>query len=484
MAEEKTKLELSSGDMPGLGTKPLKNGLIRRRKRAGTLQREKNGIYTIRLMIHGRRIAKSTHTRDLTEAKRVLDEFSAPFVRQDRVEEIRLLQAKIADIDQREALEEEFRPQMSLRNSWWYYIDSTRRKQVSEATLIQKRHVWESFIKWICLIYDENMEVRHVTPEIVETYLRFMRKNVSPTTWNGRLCYLREIYRVIMPKAKAKANPFADIPLLPESNHPRRGLRIEEVKRLLEMAKLAGGQWHTLFLFGIYTGLRLGDCCRLVWDQVNFEQNIIQLIPAKKRNVRAGMPATIPLHPHLLRLLTILKAGADADTSPRPSVMGRKGRPRYVLEDMARLYNLARHKMNSTLTKIFIAAGIRTSVKVEGRKRKAADATFHSLRHTFVSLAANAGVPLHVIQSIVGHQTSAMTWHYYHVDEDAMRKAICAIPTFDGREEEKELKEEEESAESEVPSAESEVRSAESEVRSEEGREEAKEAEGGCNHES
>jgi len=47
-----------------------------------------------------------------------------------------------------------------------------------------------------------------------------------------------------------------------------------------------------------------------------------------------------------------------------------------------------------------------------------------------VSLAANAGVPLPVVQAIVGHATSAMTRHYYHENEDALRRAVAALPAL------------------------------------------------------
>ena len=80
--------------------------------------------------------------------------------------------------------------------------------------------------------------------------------------------------------------------------------------------------------------------------------------------------------------------------------------------------------------RIFRTAGIVTSVYIEGRRTRTPEATFHSLRHTFVSFAANAGVPLHVVQSIVGHESTAMTRHYYHENEEVLRQAVAAIPAI------------------------------------------------------
>ena len=73
------------------------------------------------------------------------------------------------------------------------------------------------------------------------------------------------------------------------------------------------------------------------------------------------------------------------------------------------------------------------SIRVEGRCRKTVVASFHSIRHTFVSLSANAGVPLPVVQSIVGHCSTAMTRHYYHENLDALRSAVASIPVIGER---------------------------------------------------
>ena len=48
-----------------------------------------------------------------------------------------------------------------------------------------------------------------------------------------------------------------------------------------------------------------------------------------------------------------------------------------------------------------------------------------------MSFATNSGVPLPVVQSIVGHHSSAMTRHYYHANEEALRKAVDAVPDFE-----------------------------------------------------
>jgi integrase len=170
---------------------------------------------------------------------------------------------------------------------------------------------------------------------------------------------------------------------------------------------------------GIYTGLRLGDCCRLAWESVNLERQVIQVVPEKTKKHTHGRFVTIPIHS---QLLAELQGMHDNGLSRDNALTG------FVNPKVADMYLNRKWQLDEGLRRIFKAANITMSVRVEGRSRKMVVASFHSLRHTFVSLSANAGVPLPVVQSIVGHTSTAMTRHYYHENLDALRSAVAAIP--------------------------------------------------------
>ena len=275
-------------------------------------------------------------------------------------------------------------------------------------------------------------------------YLACVRAEVCASTYNARVCILREIFRTLAKKAGLEEDPWEGVRLRPDDSHSRRELTMDELRRLLEAAKRVGGneklkvksekcvdgsssslnlipqpstEWHKLILIGIYTGLRLGDCCRLDWSQINLTQEVIQLVPRKTRRHHQRL-VTIPIHPALGAALVGQQA-YDNKMMVGP-----------VLPEIAEMYGRARWQVSHELSRIFKAANIQTSVKLEGRHRRAPEATFHSLRHTFVSFAANAGVPLHIVQSIVGHESTAMTRHYYHENLDALKSAVAAIPTL------------------------------------------------------
>lgn len=380
-----------------------------REKGMGNLQREKGGRWTMRVGINGKRYCRSTRTKDRDQAERVLQRFLAPF----GLGEHRL---PLADV-------------------WLEYVKSPNRNELAKVTLDGKRQVWMQFAKWMEHFYLPVKDLSGVTADMIGEYLACLRADVCASTYNGRVCVLREIFRVLAKKAGLEEDPWEGVKLRPEDSHSRRELTRDELRRLLDAAKKSGEEWHKLILVGIYTGLRLGDCCRLDWLQINIAEGVIQLMPQKTKRHHQRI-VTIPVHQALGAALLDVPGAlcpvpcASGDAQSTMLIAQSTTFTGPVLPMIAEMYGRARWQVSHELSRIFKAANITTSVRIEGRCRKTPEATFHSLRHTFVSFAANAGVPLHIVQSIVGHESTAMTRHYYHENLAALKSAVAAIQTL------------------------------------------------------
>ena len=220
----------------------------------------------------------------------------------------------------------------------------------------------------------------------------------SPNTYNKYLNGLALIWTTIGKTIGLKSNPWEAIPRKRLDTHVRRVLTKEEVSKLL---KSSSGEMRTLLALGMYTGLRLGDCCTLKWE--SFKDGFIDTITQKKKK-RVVIPILEPL---IKELGTPKKSG-------------------YVIPFYAAKYLHESTSVSYDMSRQFKACGINTSVEVKG-KRNRPDCTFHSLRHTFVSKCVEAGVPPHIVQEIVGHGSPAMTQHYTHLSDRAILDGFSKI---------------------------------------------------------
>lgn len=367
-----------------------------REKGMGSLQLEKSGRWTMRVGIKGKRYSRSTRTTDREKAEKFLERFLSPLGLGSR--------------------------RLPLADVWLEYVKSPDRRDLAPSTLNAKRLVWMDFARWMEHHHLEIGNLAEVTHEAIAEYLACIRAEVCASTYNARICVLREIFHVLSAKGGLIDDPWEGVRLHADDCHSRRELTLDEIERLMKAATKAGGEWKRLFTIGLYTGLRLGDCCCLAWNSVNLERGVIQLIPTKTRKHAHSQPVTIPIHP---QLHAELEAALARDHERRACAAAA-----FVNPTLADWYKNSKWRISHGLELIFKAAHIETSVKIEGRRTRTPEATFHSLRHTFVSLAANAGVPLPVVQSIVGHSSTAMTRHYYHENEDVLRQAVSAIPAI------------------------------------------------------
>ena len=362
-----------------------------RPKGTGNLQQERNGLWTARVGVNGRRICRSTGTADHALAERFLERILRPLGLG--------------------------RTRLPLAEAWHRYEMSPNRRDVARATMKSKRSTWMRFARWMEANHLEAGCLSEVTEEAVAEYLAELRCRHSATTYNNHVCTLREMFRLLA-GPDAAFDPWAAVRLRADDSVSRRELSLDELERLHAAAAEAGPEWRLLFATGLYTGLRLGDCCRLAWANVDLARQTIQVVPEKTRRHAHGRPVTIPIHPRLLAELEALAADAS-----------RRGQD-YVNPAVAELYLNRNWELDDRLRRIFRRANIAMNVRMAGRSRRSVVASFHSLRHTFVSLSANAGVPLAAVQAIVGHTSTAMTRHYYHENEDALRRAVDAIPAI------------------------------------------------------
>ena len=218
-------------------------------------------------------------------------------------------------------------------------------------------------------------------------------------------------------------NPATGVKPPRDEKQERRILTQEEQPRFVETAKLYDQGQAFILMLG--TGLRLGELLALTWEDVSFENAEIRVNKTQaefidpygetaKKCIRIGTPKTessyrtIPLLPQLVDMLRehLEKQRMDAKE------MGSAYTNNNLVFCTRFGNNILGHDMRKKLKFINQKAGI------EGIHP-------HSLRHTFATRGLENGIPLKVMQELLGHAQLSMTADLYtHVLPETKQSEI------------------------------------------------------------
>ena len=207
-------------------------------------------------------------------------------------------------------------------------------------------------------------------------------------------------------------NPCAAVePLKDDTESSRETFTIEQVEML---ARTAEGDWRGAIIFAYYTGLRLGDIAALTWDLLGIEPWVLRL-----RTAKTSKWVEMPLRPEVVKWLRSQPRGI-AKAPVFPSLIGKGTGGRFGL--------------SGRFAAVMEKAGISGRVLrgSNGSGRKTSSLSFHSLRHTFVSALANAGVTAELRKGLSGHSDDRSHARYTHHDIENFRGALATMPSVSG----------------------------------------------------
>ncbi len=238
-------------------------------------------------------------------------------------------------------------------------------------------------------------------------------KERARATANLSLKVLRVCFGEAVRQDLLTVNPAGRVKLLKSSDKSaRRAFTLPEIKRIL---KACGDniEWRGLVLFGLYLGQRLGDLSELTWRAVNLESDEVAFT-TRKTGRRIVMPLVQPLSDYL--------ASLPASDNPNAHIFP----------------NSAKHKRTASLSnqfrEILTDAGLvkarthEATGKGRNQAREASEVSFHSLRHSAVTMLKAAGVSDFIAREIVGHESAAVSRQYTHLTTDDKRNAMLHLP--------------------------------------------------------
>jgi integrase len=288
-----------------------------------------------------------------------------------------------------------------------------KRPEIAQSSWDKYRKSIDKFLTF--LRHDAELDISLIARAHITGFRNDLAQKVAPATANVDLKTIKRLFRAAKRDGYVDDDPAEFVDTVRRDNAPgRRPLTISEIQAILSVAD---PEWQSLIRFGLYTGQRLADIALLTWSSVDLERNEIRLVTRK-----TGKRIILPMAGALRSLILSLPAPDDPEAPLHPRAFK----------------TVKRQSRTGTLSNQFAAlladAGLRVRVdhsskgKGRGARRSQGEVSFHSLRHTAVSLLKDAGIPEAVVMEMVGHDSEQMSAHYTHVGREALEKAAAALP--------------------------------------------------------
>jgi integrase len=362
----------------------------------------------------GRRLKKSTKTTDKELAKKLAAEWeqAGKLAREGRLTESHCRKV-IAEMYERTVGEPlHFKTAREHLAEW---VDSKKNETEQRAYLKYRQTVYD-FLAHIGAKADRLL--REITSKDIRLWRDALkRKGLSAPTVNHAIKILRMPFKAAHDAGYIEINPSAknQVGALKDDarNVSKDVFTQEQLRALIKAAP--SEDWKGAILCGYYTGLRLRDISDLQWSAVDLQASKIT-VTTRKTNT----DVELPIHPQFRAWL--LKQTRGIGKAPVfPTLAGKAGG--------------GKSGLSMSFKRIMESANIKGRLLREatGEGRSQSSLSFHSLRHSFNSALANAGVAVEIRQKLTGHASAEMNAQYTHHELEALRAAVSVIPRIGGK---------------------------------------------------
>ena len=301
---------------------------------------------------------------------------------------------------------------------WLQHCLQQKKKSRSGKTAARHEQMMNEFVAFLGRRADLNIAA--ITAKDISDFRDSReRHGLAPATVNLDITILSSAFNAAQKQGHVSVNPCAALEPLPDVSERKDTFTAEQVAALVQTAQ---GDWRGLILTAFYTGARLGDCANLRWKNID----LLSAIPTIRYRPRKGAKSDVvtAIHPRLADYFLTLSAPATDDAFLFRSLAGRAISP---------LSKHFRHLMRRARIKQRVIRERRTDGDGKTKGRSVNALSFHSLRHSFATLLANAGVREELRMALTGHTTRDVHKTYTHHELAALRDAVALLPRIETR---------------------------------------------------
>ncbi|MFC1717372.1 tyrosine-type recombinase/integrase [Candidatus Poribacteria bacterium] len=255
------------------------------------------------------------------------------------------------------------------------------------------------------LPYFDDIPIKRISAQMVEEYKQArLKEDASPNTVNHELTNLSHMLRLAIQWQYIDRNVVSNVQRMRLPERPTRFLSKSEILRLMEAARES--YIYPILMTALHTGMRKSELLNLKWTDIDFDQCTVTVQAKEDWHTKNYKSRTLQLTPALYEVL-------------------RKHRKQHLSRGVQSEYMFTYRGKR-------IRCDIKGSLKTVLRKAHLVGVTLHTLRHTFASQLAMAGVSLKEIQELMGHLSFETTLQYAHLSEDHVKRQVMKLPFAEG----------------------------------------------------
>jgi integrase/recombinase XerD len=238
----------------------------------------------------------------------------------------------------------------------------------------------------------------------------------KPSTVAQRLSVLASFYRYCTEEQLAPRDPMRGVrrPRLPEES-TSTGLSRDELNAFLAEAQRRGTMTYALMLLLGLNGLRASEPCTALVSDLGTVRGHHTL--AVERKGTAGSKTRVPLAP-------VTAAAMHAWLLERAELLGQQGLGHGLLLMTPRRGSIELREVTRRRVHAWVRSVARAAVPGKPNLHP------HDLRHAFVTLSLDAGVPLRDVQDSAGHASANTTRRYDRSRGKLDRHATYTLATY------------------------------------------------------